>query len=173
MFLTSAFVTSSAVWFCKGAGIKYLLKLSWQVKFYFILFSVIDKCPTVSKCTQWSVWDVTERNENVAEKIPYFLSVFGTYTCRKDTTFVSLHNNTQHGRCTVYTSRTSCATWRAAFPEWYVQRSPWSIEGQLHSVVRVRTQMTWRTPTEKSLVASSPGNSRSIMAAPVIVACVA
>jgi hypothetical protein len=88
----------------------------------------------------------------------------GMYICRRDITFVSQHINTQHdcqgGRGTVHTKRTSCATWRAAFPEWSVKTSQWSSVGdQLHSVVFVHTKVTWRTPIWKSLEASSPGNS--------------
>jgi hypothetical protein len=101
------------------------------------------------------------RNESTS------LSVNGTYTCRRDTTFMSQHISTQHdhhgGRGTVHTARTSCAMWCAAFPEWSFQRSRWSsIGGQLHSVVFVRTQVTWRTPTRKSVEAWSLGNSWAI-----------
>jgi hypothetical protein len=98
------------------------------------------------------------------------LPVNGTYTCSRDTTFVSQHINTQHdrhgGRGTIHTvhpARRSCATWRAAFPEWFVEWPRWSsVRCQLHSVVFVRTQVTWRTPTRKSLEASSPGNSQAM-----------
>jgi hypothetical protein len=87
------------------------------------------------------------------------LPVNGTYTCRWDTTFVSQHINVQHdrhgGRGTVHTVRKSCATWCAAFPEW-------SVRGYVHFVVFIRTQVTWRTPTRKSLAASSLGNSRAM-----------
>jgi hypothetical protein len=80
---------------------------------------------------------------------------------------MSQHINTQHdrhgGRGTVHTARTSCATWRAAFPEWSGQRPRWpSVGGHLHSVVFVRTQVTWPTPTRRSLEVSSPGNSRAM-----------
>jgi hypothetical protein len=44
----------------------------------------------------------------------------GTYTCRRDTTFVSQHIITQHDRHgwrgTFHTARRSCTTWRAVFP---------------------------------------------------------
>jgi hypothetical protein len=95
------------------------------------------------------------------------LPVNGMYTCRRGTTFVSQHITTQsdrHGGCgTVHTEPISCATWRATFPEWSVQRPRWSsVGGQLHSVVFVHTQVTWRTPTRKSLEASSPWNSRAM-----------
>jgi hypothetical protein len=87
------------------------------------------------------------------------LPVDGTYTCRRETTFVSQHINTQHDghdrRGTVHTARTSCATWRTAFPEWSLYRPLWSsVGGQLHSVVFVRTQVTCRMPTRRSLEAS-------------------
>jgi hypothetical protein len=88
------------------------------------------------------------------------LPVNGKYTCRRDITFVSQHFNTQHdrhcGRGTVHTARTSCNTWRS-IREWYVHRPRWSVGGQLHSVVFVRTQVTWCTPTRKS-----PVNSRAM-----------
>jgi hypothetical protein len=89
------------------------------------------------------------------------------YTCRRDTTFMSQHINTQHdrhgGRGRVHTVRTSCATWRAPLPEWSMQRPLWSsVGGQLHSVVFVRTQVAWGTPTRKIPEASSPGNSRAM-----------
>jgi hypothetical protein len=90
----------------------------------------------------------------------------GTYTSRRDTTFVFQYINTQYdrhgGRGTVRITRTTCNTWRAAFLEWYGQRPQWSVGSQLHSVVSLRTQVTWRTPTRKSLEASSSGNSRAM-----------
>jgi hypothetical protein len=95
------------------------------------------------------------------------LPVNGTYSCRRNTTFEPQHINTKHGRHggrgTVYTARTSYATLRAAFPEWSGPRPRWSsVGGHRHSVVFVRRQVTWRTPTRKSLETWSPGNSRAM-----------
>jgi hypothetical protein len=107
------------------------------------------------------------KERETLQKKSAILPVNGTYTYRRDTSFVSQHINTQHdrhsGRDTVHTARTSRATWRAAFPDWSVQRLLWSsVGGHLHSVVFVRTKVTWRTPTRKSLEASSPRNSRAM-----------
>jgi hypothetical protein len=93
-----------------------------------------------------------KKKQKCCRKESTLLPVNGTYTCRRDTTFVFQHINTEHdlhgGRGTIHTARTSCT----AFPEWSVQRPRWSsVDGQLHSVVLVRTQVTWRTPTRKSL----------------------
>jgi hypothetical protein len=106
-----------------------------------------------------------KETKTLQERI-HFIPVNGTYTCTRDTTFVPEHINNQHdcqgGRRTVHTARTICITWRAAFPEWSVQMPRWSVVGQLHSVVFVGAQVTWRTPTRKRLEASSPGNSRAM-----------
>jgi hypothetical protein len=82
---------------------------------------------------------------------------------------VSQHINTSSLNMTatadgaVHTARRICPTWRAAFPEWPVQRPRGStVRGHLHSVVFVCTQVTWRTPTRISLDASSLGNSRAM-----------
>jgi hypothetical protein len=119
----------------------------------------------IDEYTGWSVRDVTKRNENTTKKNPLYYQLMvrtrvgGTpLSCPNTLTLMTGHG----GRGTVHTARRSCNTWRTAFSEWHVQRPRWSVGGKLHSVVFVRTQVTWRTPTRKSLETSSPGNSRAM-----------
>jgi hypothetical protein len=116
--------------------------------------------------TEWPVWDVTKRNGNSAEINPLYYQLmvhirvgWTPFSCPSTLTL----NMTATADAAQFIPRGQVAPRGAEFPEWSVQRQRWcSVGGQLHSVGFVCTHVTLRTPTRKSLEASSPGNSRAM-----------
>jgi hypothetical protein len=101
------------------------------------------------------------------------LPVNSTYMCRRDTTFVSQHINILSLNMTATADAAQFkphgqVALRGTQHFWsdLCKRPQWSSVGShLHYVVFVCTQVTWDTPTRKSLEASSPGNSRAMQGA--------